>query len=170
MGTEVSFRLSITTAAVVGPGLAFAAAWFSRFCGLQRVTPWPPHSDAAATSTDAVVVENPYGLIAHDCFGPSYRDDLLCIFALIVLPFVLGLLLRPSERPRFAVASLLGALSAVTYAVCMCLLRGRSNDSAVAFGAMIAVAIVIGGLAAVLGAWISSRARPDDLLERRRGS
>jgi hypothetical protein len=161
-------RLSITSAVLLGPSLAFAAAWFSRFCGLRRVTLSGPKSEAAASMSNAVVVDNPYGLIAHDCFGPSYRDDILGIFALIVLPLFLGFLLRPNERPHFVSAGLLGAVSAVTYTLCMSLLRGRSGDSAVVFVVMVAVGVAIGGLAAVLGAWFSQRVPSNKSLERTR--
>jgi hypothetical protein len=161
-------RLSITTAIFLGPSLAFAAAWFSRFCGFQRVTPSPPHSEAAPLTSNAVVVDNPYGLIAHDCFGPSYRDDILGIFALIALPLLLGLLLRVTERPHFAGAGLLGGLSAFTYTLCMSQLRGRSGDSVAVIAVMVGIGVVVGGLAAVLGAWISSRVPTNKSLERTR--
>jgi len=161
-------RLSIATAAFLGPSLAFAAAWFSRFCGSQHVTPWPPRSEAAALSSDAVVVDAPYGVIAHDCFGPSYRDDILAIFALIVLPLFLGFLLRATERPSVMGGCLLGALSALTFALCISLLRGRSGDSAVVLVVNIAVAGLVGGIAAVLGAWLRSRVPSNKSLERTR--
>jgi len=161
-------RLSITTAVLLGPSLAFAAAWFSRFCGLQRVPPSPAHSEAAASTSNAVVVDNPYGLIAHDCFGPSYRDDVLGIFALIVLPLLLGFLLRLTARPHLVSAGLLGALSAFTYTLCMSLLRGRSGDSAAVFVVMVAIGVAVGSLAAVLGAWFSRRVPSNKSLERTR--
>lgn len=158
-------RLSITWAAAIGSISAFGAAWFSRYCGLERVEPSPSHTQNVESPTNpAVVLEDPYGLVAHDCFGPAHLDSFLGAFALIVLPLALGLMLRPTNRAPLIGAGLVGMLSALAFALCLALLRGRSNAPLVVF----AVLVSIGGLTAIVGSWIRSRVPSNSSLGRRR--
>ena len=157
-------RLPITMAAILGSSFAFAAAWLSRHCGLEHVKPSSPTEKVASSSELAVVVDYDSGLLAHDCFGPPYRDSILGILALVALPLVVGLLLRPNLRAPRLGAGLLGALFALTFSLCLALFRGRSNFPLVVF----AILILIAGLAAVLGSWIRSRMPSNTSLERTR--
>jgi len=151
-------------AAILGSSFAFAAAWLSRHCGLEHVKPSSPTEKVASSSELAVVVDYDSGLLAHDCFGPPYRDSILGILALVALPLVVGLLLRPNLRAPRLGAGLLGALFALTFSLCLALFRGRSNFPLVVF----AILILIAGLAAVLGSWIRSRMPSNTSLERTR--